>query len=120
MYNIDCEHHFFIPSIGTCCGYYSKTLDAYGRKFAHYPECEEKNCPIAHPELLHGRKLASEVESKSKMVGFINAKKREGKRCFFCNTTTSVKYVMEVTMPSKFVEPVRAYACNKCALVKVR
>lgn len=116
----ECEHHFPIPGIGMCCGYYSKTVDACGRRWANYPDCKEENCPVKHPELLEGRKFESEIESVSKIVGFIPHTEREGKRCFFCNTTLSVKYIVEVDMPSKAVAPCRVYGCSVCAAVKIR
>lgn len=122
MYKPECEHHFPIPSIGMCCGYYSNTVDeyGYGRGWAHYPFCTEENCPIKHPELLRGRKLKSEIESISKRVAMIPYTERENKRCFFCNAKESVKYIVEVNMQYKAPAPFRVHACNKCSLVKVR
>ena len=115
-----CEHHLYIPGVGTCCGYYSKTLDAYGRKFAHYPECAEENCPIKHPELLDGRKLEGDIEARCKRIGMIPGAERDNKQCFFCNAALSVKYIVEVSMPSKAPDPFKVHACNKCAAVKIR
>jgi hypothetical protein len=120
MHKPECEHHFYIPHNRMCCGYYSKTVDAYGMGYAHYPYCKKENCPIAHPELLNGRKLESEIEARCKLAGLIHHNEREGKRCFFCGTTLSVKYVVEVDMPTKAPTPFRVHSCNKCALVKIR
>lgn len=115
-----CNHKFPIPKIGVCCGYYSKTLDAYGRRYAHYPECCEENCPLKHPELVEGYKLESEITARCKRVGMIPCTERDDKCCFFCGATKSVKCIMEVDMPSKAPAPFRVYACNMCALIKIR
>ncbi len=120
MYKSECEHHFPIPHYAMCCGYYRKTVDAQGNPFIHYTFCKEENCPIAHPELLKGRKLESEIESRAKLKGLISHNKRDDKRCYFCGTNMSVKYIVEVDMPYKAVEPFKVYACNICATVKVR
>ena len=116
----NCEHHFPIPNIGMCCGYYSKTVDAYGMGYAHYPNCKKENCPFAHPELVAGRKLESEIEARCKMVGGIPIAERDNKRCYFCGAKLSVKYLVEVDMPAKAPAPFRVYACNMCALIKIR
>ena len=34
------------------CGYYSDIARSDGIHNAHYPKCEDKNCPLKHPELL--------------------------------------------------------------------
>jgi hypothetical protein len=120
MYKPECEHHFYIPHHGMCCGYYSKTVDAYGMGYAHYPDCKKENCPFAHPELVAGRKLESEIEARCKMVGMIPIAERDNKRCYFCGAKLSVKYLVEVDMPAKAPEPFRVHSCNKCALIKIR
>ena len=116
----NCEHHFPIPKVGMCCGYYSKTLDEYGKRFMHFPECKEENCPIKHPELLNGRKLESEIESRTKIKGVIPHNQRDNKLCYFCGTNVSVKYIVEVDMPAKSPEPFNVNACNKCVFIKIR
>jgi hypothetical protein len=88
--------------------------------YAHYPDCKKENCPIAHPELLGGRKLESEIEARCKMVGMIPIAERGDKVCHFCDTKLSVKYIVEVYMPKKSPTPFRVHACNKCALIKIR
>lgn len=120
MYKSECEHHFFIPHNGMHCGYYSKTVDKYGTKWAHYPECCEDNCPLKHPELVNGYKLESEIVARCKRVGMIPHTERDDKRCFFCGTNKSVKCIIEVDMPSKAPAPFRVYTCNMCALIKIR
>lgn len=55
-----------------------------------------------------------------KTIGMLSPIERKGKRCIFCNTDKSVKYVVEVDMPSKAPAPFRVYSCNMCVLVKNR
>lgn len=116
----NCEHIFPIPGIGTCCGYYSKTRDAYNRKYAHYPECCEENCPIKHPELIAGYKLESKIDTRCRAVRMIPIYERENKRCFFCGTNLSVKYIVEVDTPKKAPAPFRVHSCNRCSHIKIR
>jgi len=54
---IHCEYSFEIPKIGICCGAYGESKRPDGRHWAHYPFCEEKDCPLIHPELLDGAEL---------------------------------------------------------------
>ena len=54
---IHCEYSFEIPKIGICCGAYGESKRPDGRHWAHYPFCEEKYCPLIHPELLEGAEL---------------------------------------------------------------
>lgn len=115
-----CQSHFEIPRIGQCCEYYVKTLDSYGMRWHHYPECCEENCPIMHPELLEGRKLESEINMRCKAVGMIPHTERDGKKCFFCGTDQSVKYFVEIEAPKMAPVPFRVHSCNMCSLIKIR
>lgn len=48
-----CKYQMSIPSNDEilCC-IYSKYRLPNGKIWAHYPVCENKNCPLLHPELL--------------------------------------------------------------------
>jgi hypothetical protein len=62
-----CDYHFPLPRFGLCCKAYSESKPSSENKWrhwAHYPECKEENCPLKHPELLQGRTLETEDESK--------------------------------------------------------
>lgn len=50
------------------------------------------------------------------ILGIIPKEKRENKRCYFCGTDLSVKYIVEVFDPVLANEPSKVCACNKCAL----
>lgn len=116
----NCQYHIELPGHGICCDYYFHTVDQQGRGYMHWPTCECLNCPIKNPELLNDRKLESEIEAKCKRIGMISIAERENKHCHFCGNSKSVKYIVEVDMPTKAPEPFKVYACNKCAAVKVR
>jgi hypothetical protein len=45
---------------------------------------------------------------------------RDNKRCYFCDAKLSVKYLVEVDMPTKAPVPFRVHACNMCAPIKIR
>lgn len=49
-----------------------------------------------------------------KILGMIPIEKRENKRCYFCGTNLSVKYITEVFDPILADEPSRVCVCNKC------
>lgn len=115
-----CQSHFEIPRIGQCCGYYIKTLDPYGVRWHHYPECCEENCPIMYPELLEGRKLESEINMRCKAVGMIPHNERDNKKCFFCGTDQSVKCFVEIEAPKMAPVSFRVHSCNLCSLIKIR
>lgn len=51
------------------------------------------------------------------MLQLIPIDKREGKRCYFCGTSLSVKYTMEINDPVISNKPSKVYCCNKCALL---
>ena len=116
----NCNWHIELPGHGTCCDYYYHTVDSYGQGYSHFPTCECLNCPIQNPALLKGRKLESEITCRTKTVKLIPHTERDGKVCYFCGTSLSVKYIVEVDMPKKAPSPFRANSCNKCALVKIR
>ena len=46
----------------------------------------------------------------------IPLEERDGRRCYFCGATESVKYITEVT--SKILGKMEVDVCNKCALIK--
>lgn len=50
-----------------------------------------------------------------KILGMIPHAERENKRCFFCGTNLSVKYLVEVDKPDRAPKPVQVYVCNRCA-----
>lgn len=52
-----CEYSFEISNIGICCGAYGESKRPDGRHWAHYPFCEENDCPLIHPDLLEGAEL---------------------------------------------------------------
>ena len=52
-----CEYRLEIPNVGICCGAYSKSKRTDGLHWSHYPLCENKNCPLMHPNLLEGAEL---------------------------------------------------------------
>ena len=56
---------------------------------------------------------------RCKMVGMIPYTERDNKRCYFCGANLSVKYLVEVDMPTKAPEPFRVHSCNMCALIKI-
>ena len=58
---MECKYNLEIPTIGTCCGAYSKAKRTDGKHWSNYPECTEENCPLLNPELLEGATLESEV-----------------------------------------------------------
>ena len=54
-----CRYQKFFPHDNNKmhCFAYCKSKRKDGLYWAHYPYCEDKNCPLAHPELLEGAKL---------------------------------------------------------------
>ena len=40
------------------------------------------------------------------------------RRCYFCGSVVSVKYIVSVFNPCIFYKPAEVYACNKCALLR--
>ena len=49
---ITCPYYEFLPCSDTIlCMLYSK-FKIDGKYWANYPECNKKNCPLLHPELL--------------------------------------------------------------------
>lgn len=58
-----CKHQMPIPSNDEIlCGIYSKYKLPNGKIWAHYPVCEDKNCPLLHPELLGDAILDNELK----------------------------------------------------------
>lgn len=61
----DCQFWFEIPEPYGCadghCGAYSSSKRNDGRHWSHYPECNEKDCPIKHPELVEDAVLHVDV-----------------------------------------------------------
>jgi hypothetical protein len=49
-----------------------------------------------------------------KVIKMLNNTERESKRCFFCGTNLSVKYLVEIDKPDRAPQPVRIYVCNLC------
>lgn len=49
-----------------------------------------------------------------KIVGMIPGKERVNRRCYFCGTTLSVKYITEVFDPVLANQPSQVCVCNKC------
>lgn len=49
-----------------------------------------------------------------KILGMIPIEKRKNKRCYFCGTSLSVKYITEVFDPVLADEPSRVCVCNRC------
>lgn len=62
----NCKYEFVIPSNHffnvdkPLCGAYGESKRKDGRHWAHYPECCDENCPLAHPELLEDAILEME------------------------------------------------------------
>lgn len=53
-----CKYQLNFPSDrSTHCMAYSWSKRPDGLHWAHYPCCEDSNCPIQHPELLEGAVL---------------------------------------------------------------
>ena len=52
-----CKYHLKIPTVGLCCEAYYKSKRSDGREWMHFPFCEDKNCPLKHPDLLNGATL---------------------------------------------------------------
>ena len=42
---------------------------------------------------------------------------RVNKRCYFCGTYRSVKYVVKVNDPVLSEKPTNVYCCNRCAAI---
>ena len=58
----NCKHKLCNPLENKfLCGAYSKTRLPNGKIWAHYPVCENKNCPLLHPELLGDAILDNEL-----------------------------------------------------------
>ena len=62
-----CKYQMFFssnlsPNDKILCGAYSKTRLSNGKIWAHYPVCENKNCPLLHPELLEDAILDNELK----------------------------------------------------------
>ena len=53
----ECKYNIVIPQIGVCCRAYYESESKDGRKWMHFPLCNEETCPLKHPELLGGAKL---------------------------------------------------------------
>ena len=51
-----------------------------------------------------------------KIIDMISPEQRQSKRCYFCGTNLSVKYIVEVFDPVMANEPSRVCVCNKCVL----
>ena len=63
----DCKYHLQIPTVGLCCEAYYLSKGYRGcqqRCWMHFPFCAEHNCPLKHPELIHGATLESEEQRK--------------------------------------------------------
>lgn len=57
-----CKHQMSISSNDEIlCGIYSEHRLPNGKIWAHYPVCENKNCPLLHPELLEDTILDNEL-----------------------------------------------------------
>lgn len=57
----DCEYRFKIPTLSkNCCGAYGESKRPDGKHWSHYPFCSNRDCPLAHPELLEGAVLKGE------------------------------------------------------------
>ena len=59
MFN--CKYHLAIPTVGLCCEAYYKSKRNDGREWMHFPFCEDQNCPLKHPDLLHGATLETNL-----------------------------------------------------------
>ena len=71
-----CKYKLIVPAVPTIhvcqgaqtlCGAYSESTPPKGARWkhwAHYPLCEERNCPLKHPELLDGATLETEEQGK--------------------------------------------------------
>lgn len=46
--------------LGTLCKAYAESKRHDDLCWAHYPECNNENCPLKHPELLEGAVLKEE------------------------------------------------------------
>jgi hypothetical protein len=51
-----------------------------------------------------------------KIVGMIDPQERIKKKCFFCGTRKSVKYIVE--FQDKFDLTFHVYCCNKCCILQ--
>lgn len=49
-----------------------------------------------------------------KILDIIPMEKRENKRCYFCGTSLSVKYITEIFDPVLADKPSKVCVCNKC------
>lgn len=50
----NCKWHIELPGHGICCDAYYHARDEQGGRYANFPVCECRNCPLKHPELLKG------------------------------------------------------------------
>lgn len=62
-----CKHQMPFPSNSPfngklLCSVYSKHRLPNGNIWAHYPVCEDKNCPLLHPGLLEDAILDNELK----------------------------------------------------------
>lgn len=49
-----------------------------------------------------------------KIIKMLEHTERQTKRCFFCGTNLSVKYLVEIDKPDRAPKPVQVYVCNSC------
>ena len=52
-----------------CDAYYSSECGGKKHWWAHFPVCNDKNCPIKHPELLQGAKLEEHEVNANETLG---------------------------------------------------
>lgn len=53
---MECKYKYDLLGAGKCYHKYYETEREDRKIWAHFPLCEEKNCPIIHPELLSAAK----------------------------------------------------------------
>lgn len=56
----DCKYQIDLLTAGICCKAYLESIRPDGRGWMHFPDCNESNCPLIHPELLEGAILVEE------------------------------------------------------------
>ena len=48
----------------------------------------------------------------------ISVEDRKGKRCYFCGTDLSVKYLVKVKESNRSKDEVEVYCCNRCVVMR--